>query len=56
MLIGTTLNDFFPVEYGLGIFSFEKDIENVRHTIISSKIPLGYRREVMEICRDSHGI
>ncbi|XP_011882673.1 PREDICTED: protein maelstrom 2-like [Vollenhovia emeryi] len=49
-------NEYFPAEYAFGIFSLEKGIEDVHHVIVSAQIPLGYRREAIEISQNSHKI
>lgn len=48
--------EYFPAEYAFGIFSLENGIEDVHHVIVSAKIPLGYRREALEISQNSHNI
>ncbi|EGI60391.1 Protein maelstrom 2 [Acromyrmex echinatior] len=40
----------------LNFFSLKNGIEDVHHTIVSAKIPLGYRREALEISQNSHKI
>ncbi|KAG5320488.1 MAEL2 protein, partial [Pseudoatta argentina] len=55
MIINNTL-EYFPAEYTFGVFSLKNGIEDVHHTIVSAKIPLGYRREALEISQNSHKI
>ncbi|XP_018353720.1 PREDICTED: protein maelstrom homolog [Trachymyrmex septentrionalis] len=55
MIVNNTL-EYFPAEYTFGVFSLENGIEDVHHTIVSAKIPLGYRREALEISQNSHKI
>jgi len=55
MIVNNTL-EYFPAEYTFGVFSLKNGIEDVHHTIVSAKIPLGYRREALEISQNSHKI
>lgn len=55
-IIVDNTTQYFPAEYAFGVFSLEKGIEDVHHTIVSAKIPLGYRREALEISQNSHNI
>lgn len=48
--------EYFPAEYALGIFSFEKGIEDVHHIIVSARIPLGFKREALETSQSCHQI
>ncbi|RLU16694.1 hypothetical protein DMN91_010762 [Ooceraea biroi] len=48
--------EYFPAEYALGVFSLENGIEDVHQVIVSSKIPLGYRREALETSQSGHQI
>lgn len=48
--------EYFPAEYAFGVFSLENGIEDIHHVIVSAKIPLGYRREALEISENSHKI
>lgn len=48
--------EYFPAEYAIGVFSLENGIEDVHHAIVSSQIPLGYRREALETSQESHNI
>ncbi|XP_025073315.1 protein maelstrom homolog isoform X2 [Pogonomyrmex barbatus] len=48
--------EYFPAEYAFGVFSLENGIEEVHHAIVSTKIPLGYRREALETSANSHNI
>jgi len=48
--------EYFPAEYAFGVFSLQNGIEDVHHVIVSAKIPLGYRREALEISQNSHNI
>lgn len=48
--------EYFPAEYAIGVFSLEKGIEDMHHVIVSAKIPLGYRREAMEMSQSGHSI
>ncbi|XP_018362688.1 PREDICTED: protein maelstrom 2-like [Trachymyrmex cornetzi] len=55
MIVNNT-PQYFPAEYTFGVFSLKNGIEDVHHTIVSAKIPLGYRREALEISQNSHKI
>ncbi|KYQ54342.1 Protein maelstrom 2 [Trachymyrmex zeteki] len=55
MIVNNTL-EYFPAEYTFGVFSLKNGIEDVHHIIVSAKIPLGYRREALEISQNSHKI
>ncbi|XP_077264402.1 protein maelstrom 2-like isoform X1 [Temnothorax americanus] len=48
--------EYFPAEYAFGVFSLENGIEEVHHAIVSAKIPLGFRREALEISQATHHI
>ncbi|KYN07019.1 Protein maelstrom 2 [Cyphomyrmex costatus] len=54
--IVNNIPEYFPAEYTFGVFSLKNGIEDVHHTIVSAKIPLGYRREALEISQNSHKI
>ncbi|XP_072753692.1 protein maelstrom 2-like [Anoplolepis gracilipes] len=55
-MIVNNVIEYFPAEYALGIFSLEDGIEDVHHIIISTEIPLGYKREALETSQNSHHI
>lgn len=55
VLVNNT-REYFPAEYAFGVFSLENGIEDVHHAIVSAKIPLGYRREALEISQNTHNV
>jgi len=48
--------EYFPAEYAFGIFSLQNGIEDIHHAIVSAEIPLGYKREALEISQNTHNI
>lgn len=55
-VVGTNKLIFFPAEYAVSIFSLEHGIQETQNIIVSAAIPLGYKREAMERCKQVHGI
>lgn len=48
--------EHFPAEYAIGAFSLENGIDDVYHEIVSTPIPLGYKREALETSKSTHNI
>ncbi|XP_029054265.2 protein maelstrom homolog [Osmia bicornis bicornis] len=55
-VIGINKYDYCPAEFAVGEFSLENGIENIYHEIINSKIPLGWKRDAIEISQQTHRI
>ncbi|XP_054007272.1 protein maelstrom homolog [Hylaeus anthracinus] len=54
--IGINKFDFCPAEFAIGEFSLEDGMANIYHEIISSKIPLGWKRDALETSSETHKI
>lgn len=54
--IGINKYEFFPAEFAVAEFSLENGIEDVYHELLKAKIPLGWRRDAIEISQQTHQI
>ncbi|KAK9299561.1 hypothetical protein QLX08_007466 [Tetragonisca angustula] len=54
--IGINKYEFFPAEFAVAEFSIENGIEDVYHELLKAKIPLGWRRDAIEISQQTHQI
>lgn len=54
--IGINQYEFFPAEFAIAEFSLENGIEDVYHELLKANLPLGWKREAMEISQQTHQI
>ncbi|XP_043515035.1 protein maelstrom homolog [Frieseomelitta varia] len=54
--IGINKYEFFPAEFAVAEFSIENGIEDIYHELLKPKIPLGWRRDAIEISQQTHQI
>lgn len=55
-VVGINKYDFCPAEFAVGEFNLENGIENIYHEIINAKIPLGWKRDAIEVSQQTHRI
>lgn len=48
--------EFCPAEFAVAEFSLKNGIENIYHEILNVKIPLGWKRDAIEISQQTHRI
>ncbi|CAD1477796.1 unnamed protein product, partial [Heterotrigona itama] len=54
--IGINKYDFYPAEFAIAEFSLENGIEDVYHELLRAVIPLGWKRDAIEISQETHQI
>ncbi|XP_033329999.2 protein maelstrom 2 [Megalopta genalis] len=54
--IGINKYEYCPAEFAVAEFSLDSGIEDVYHEIINTKIPLGWKRDALEISEETHKI
>ncbi|XP_003703610.1 protein maelstrom homolog [Megachile rotundata] len=54
--MGINKYEFCPAEFAVGEFSLKDGIENIYHEILNVKIPLGWKRDAIEISQQTHRI
>ncbi|KZC08796.1 Protein maelstrom like protein [Dufourea novaeangliae] len=54
--VGINQYDFCPAEFAVAEFSLDRGIENVYHEVVSTKIPLGWRKDALETSQETHKI
>ncbi|XP_026301766.1 protein maelstrom homolog isoform X3 [Apis mellifera] len=54
--IGINKCEFCPAEFAVAQFSLKNGIENIYHEVLKMKIPLGWKRDAIEISQQTHQI
>lgn len=54
--IGINRYEFCPAEFAVAEFTLENGVKNIYHEVLNVKIPLGWKRDAIEISRETHQI